>query len=157
MKVAVSSAGTDLSAAVDPRFGRALYFLIVETGDMGFEVFSNQGAASSGGAGIQTAQAVSGFGVEAVITGSVGPNAFRTLGAAGLRIFVGAGGTVEDAVRAFMNGELQEASAPTSGSHAGMGGGMRGGMGGGAGRGMGGGAVAGRDGGAGRGRKAGGD
>ena len=56
MKVAVSSTGKNLDSAIDPRFGRCAYFLIVETDDMGFEVFDNQSIALGGGAGIQSAQ-----------------------------------------------------------------------------------------------------
>lgn len=34
MKVAVSAAGTELNAGIDPRFGRCPYFIIVNTDDM---------------------------------------------------------------------------------------------------------------------------
>jgi len=53
MKVAISSTGKDLNAALDPRFGRCPYFVIVETEDMTFEVLANEAGASGGGAGIQ--------------------------------------------------------------------------------------------------------
>ncbi|MBW2000092.1 MAG: NifB/NifX family molybdenum-iron cluster-binding protein, partial [Deltaproteobacteria bacterium] len=41
MRVAVSSQGEDLNAEVDPRFGRASKFLVVDTKDMSFEVVEN--------------------------------------------------------------------------------------------------------------------
>ncbi|MDG6220008.1 MAG: NifB/NifX family molybdenum-iron cluster-binding protein [Candidatus Thermoplasmatota archaeon] len=164
MKIAVSSTGENLDSPVDPRFGRAEYFLIVDTGPkdegMNVKVFSNEAAMASGGAGIQTAQTISELGVEVVITGNVGPNAFRTLNAAGVRIITGASGTVKEAIHRFVRGELSEPSGPTSASHSGMGGmgsgggagGGRGGMGQGMGPGAGGGAGQGR----GMGRRAGG-
>ena len=42
MKIAVSASGSDLEAQVDPRFGRAPYFLIVDTDTMDFDVVPNQ-------------------------------------------------------------------------------------------------------------------
>ena len=48
MKVAVSSTGKNLDSAIDPRFGRCSWFLIVETEDMSFEAFSTTKASPSG-------------------------------------------------------------------------------------------------------------
>ena len=58
MKIAVSASGKDLDSAIDPRFGRCAYFLVVETEDMGVEVFDNENNSLGGGAGIQSAQFV---------------------------------------------------------------------------------------------------
>jgi predicted Fe-Mo cluster-binding NifX family protein len=38
----------------------------------------------------------------------MGPNAFRTLSAAGIKIFVGAEGTVAEALEKFKAGQFQE-------------------------------------------------
>ena len=84
MKLAISSSGKNLDAQLDPRFGRCAYFLIVDPADMRYEVFDNQSAAQSSGAGIQAAQFLADKNVSAVITGHVGPNAVQTLAAAGI-------------------------------------------------------------------------
>lgn len=144
MKVAVSSTGTNLDSAIDPRFGRCAYFLIVETDDMGFEVFNNESISLGGGAGIQSAQFLASKGAAAVLTGNCGPNAVRTLSAAGLNLFIGQAGTVREAVERFKTGELHAASNANVEAHygTGAGGGMGrgtgegGGMGRGTGRGM---------------------
>jgi predicted Fe-Mo cluster-binding NifX family protein len=136
MKIAVSSSGEKLDAQVDPRFGRCQYFVIVDPDTMEFEAISNTSAMASGGAGIQAAQNVANQGANIVITGNVGPNAFQTLNAAGLKIITGATGTVEEVIKKYKNGELQETEAANVNSHFGMG---RGGGRGGGGRGMGGG------------------
>ncbi|MBO3802681.1 MAG: NifB/NifX family molybdenum-iron cluster-binding protein [Candidatus Brockarchaeota archaeon] len=133
MKVAVSASGPDLGAQVDPRFGRCQYFIIVDTATMDFEAIPNVSAGAMSGAGIQAAQMVVEKGVQAVITGNVGPNAFQVLSSAGIRILVGASGTVRSAVEAFKVGGLVEAQVPGPG-HSGMGVGW--GMGRGMGRGM---------------------
>jgi predicted Fe-Mo cluster-binding NifX family protein len=98
------------------------------------EASENPNIGASGGAGIQSAQLVANKGVEAIITGQVGPNAFTTLQAAGMKILVGASGKVCDVLEKYRKGQLTSyAQGPTAKAHAGMG--MGGGMG--MGRGMG--------------------
>lgn len=126
MKIGISSTGKDLDAQVDPRFGRCQYFLIVDIDTVSFEYISNESAMASGGAGIQAAQSIAKAGVEAVITGNIGPNAFQTLSAAGIKVVTGVSGTVKDAVEKYKKGELKETTAPSVGSHFGMGGSGRG-------------------------------
>ena len=110
MRVAVSSSGSDLESQIDTRFGRCAYFLIVETDDMSFEAYDNENIALGGGAGIQSAQFVASKGAKAVITGNCGPNAMRTLAAAGTEVFIGQSGTVKDAVKRYKNHELKPAT-----------------------------------------------
>lgn len=109
MRVAVSSSGSDLESQIDTRFGRCAYFLIVETDDMSFEAYDNENIALGGGAGIQSAQFVASKGAKAVITGNCGPNAMRTLAAAGTEVFVGQSGTVKEVVKRYKNNELRPA------------------------------------------------
>ena len=135
MKIAISSSGNNLDAALDPRFGRCAYFLIIDPADMRFEVFDNQSTAQSSGAGIQAAQFLADKDVSAVITGHVGPNAVQTLAAAGIDIFAEQQGTIEEVVNRYRSGALKPTTQSTVGSHFGMGGGR--GMGQGGGRGMG--------------------
>ena len=121
MKIAVSSTGKELDAQIDPRFGRCAYFLIFETNDMSYEAFDNENIAVGGGAGIQSAQFIAEKGATAVITGNCGPNAVRTLSAAGVEIYVGENGTVKDAVLRYKNGELRSTTDPNVSDHYGMG------------------------------------
>ena len=125
MKVAVTAAGPSLEAAIDPRFGRCLCFVIVETDDLTFEAIENANSALGGGAGIQSAQLVAQKGVMAVLTGNCGPNAHQTLSAAGIEVVVDCTGTVAEAVERFKTGGLSAVSAPNVPSHSGMGGGRR--------------------------------
>jgi len=120
MKVAVTSRGTTLDEQIDPRFGRCANFVIVETDDMSFEAVENSNAAAGGGAGIQSAQLVADKDAKVVLTGNCGPNAFRTLEAAGIEVVVGAGGTVREAVEQYKTGKLSPTGGPNVESHAGM-------------------------------------
>jgi predicted Fe-Mo cluster-binding NifX family protein len=56
-------------------------------------------------------------GVKAVLTGNVGPNAFKTLQTAGIDIITGIGGTVADATARYIKGEVTPSSAATVESH----------------------------------------
>jgi predicted Fe-Mo cluster-binding NifX family protein len=112
MKVVVTAAGGDLDAEVDPRFGRAPYFVAVETDDMSFEAIENAAVDASGGAGVRAAQTVADTGAKAVLTGNCGPNAHRTLQAAGIAVVIGAAGTVREAVERYLKGEYAEAGGP---------------------------------------------
>ena len=121
MKIAVTSVGQDMAAQVDPRFGRAACFVIVDTDTMEFEAVDNTNVAAAGGAGINSAKAVIDTGARAVLTGNCGPNAERTLRAANVKLYTGVAGTVAEAVEQFKAGALKEAAGPSVDSHAGMG------------------------------------
>jgi len=112
MKIAVTAQGDDLDAEVDERFGRAEKFILYDTETDGFECVDNaQNLNAPQGAGIQTAETVSRLGAECVVTGHCGPKAFRTLTAAGLKVYTGAQGTVADAIEQFGNGALELADS----------------------------------------------
>lgn len=121
MRVAVSATGADLDAQIDPRFGRCAYFILVDPDTMEFEAFDNENIALGGGAGIQSAQFVTSKGAKVVITGNCGPNAVRTLDAAGVEVVVGQSGTVREAVEAFKSGRLRSTKEPNVADHYGMG------------------------------------
>ncbi len=100
-KICITSKGKDLGAEVDPSFGRAQYFLIVDPNTMEFDVIENPNAEAAHGAGIQTAQLVSSKNVGAVLTGNCGPNAQRVLQSSGTKVITGVSGKVEDALLKF--------------------------------------------------------
>ena len=137
MKIAISATAPGLDAEVDPRFGRCQYFVIVDPQSMEFEAVDNSSAMAAGGAGISAAQMIASKGVEAVLTGNCGPNAYQTLSAAGIQVITGVSGKIKDAVASYNAGKLQPNAQPSVGSHYGMGMGMGRGMGGGRGMGMG--------------------
>lgn len=121
MVVAVSSTGKHLTDPIDPRFGRCAYFLIVDTDTMKFEVFDNESIALGGGAGIQSAQFIASKNANAVITGNCGPNAVRTLGAAGVELIVGQAGPADKAIERYKAGHLSTTTEPNVSDHHGMG------------------------------------
>jgi predicted Fe-Mo cluster-binding NifX family protein len=121
MKVAVSAVSPTLEADVDPRFGRCQYFVVVDTETMQFKSIDNSSAASSGGAGIAAAQLLTGQGIDAVLTGNCGPNAFQVLSPAGIKVITGVSGKVKDVVLNYVAGKLPESPQANVPGHFGMG------------------------------------
>ena len=87
---------------------------------MNFESISNESAMSSGGAGIQAAQTVIKTGVEAVITGNIGPNAFQIFSTTNIKVITGISGSIKEAIEKFKKGELKETNSANVGSHSGL-------------------------------------
>jgi len=118
MKVAITAQDPRLEGPVDPRFGRARYFLLVNTTTGETTSHDNETNLGRGhGAGIQSAQDVASLGAEAVVTGNIGPKALQALDAGGIAVFVGAMGTVQDALDALEAGNLKRATEATVPGH----------------------------------------
>ena len=108
MKIAITSQGPDPDSRVDQRFGRAKYFMVADTETGEFEPHDNsQNLNAAQGAGIQAARNVASLGVEAVVTGNVGPKAYASLQAGNVKVYIGAAGSVSDALEQFNAGRLQ--------------------------------------------------
>ena len=112
-KIAISSEGPTLEDWVDPRFGRAGGFVVVELPSRNIEYIDNGASQMMAmGAGIETAERMAAAGVEVVLSGYVGPKAFDALTAAGIKICQDVEGiTVGEAVERFVNGEYPYATA----------------------------------------------
>ena len=121
MKIAVTATGEGLDALASPIFGRSQYMVLVDTDTMDSETLANPAISAAGGAGIQAAQFLASKGVQALVTGNVGPNAFQVLNAAGVPVYLFGGSSVREAVEAFTKGELTLSSGPSARSHSGMG------------------------------------
>jgi len=120
MKIAITSTGKTLDSQVDQRFGRAAYFLVVESETMDFSLIENKSGAAAAGAGISSAKGVVDAGAEVVLTGNCGPNAERTLSAAGVKLYTGVTGTVAQAIELFKSAKLTEAAGSNVRSHFGL-------------------------------------
>ncbi|MHB8987222.1 MAG: NifB/NifX family molybdenum-iron cluster-binding protein [Desulfobulbia bacterium] len=125
MKLCITATGKDLSARVDPRFGRAPYFLLVDTETLHCEAVANPASATGQGAGIKAAQLLTDRGVAALLTGTVGPNAVEALQAAGIKTYEGVdpGDTAQEAIDRFKQGKFSASSAvsPRGGCGQGLG------------------------------------
>jgi predicted Fe-Mo cluster-binding NifX family protein len=119
VKIAVTAMGNTLDSPIDQRFGRAEYFIIVDSGSLEFETVDNPAITASAGAGIVAAQAVAGHHVQALVTGYVGPNALSVLQAAEITIYQGQAGSVRENLDHFQKGALEKvvAAVPAHSGH----------------------------------------
>lgn len=145
MKLCVTAAGNDLSSATDSAFGRAPWFVIIDTDSGAVESVENTSVNASQGAGIAAAQTMADKNVQAVLTGRLGPKAQTALSAAGITMYEGlARTTVGQALEQFRQGQYSDSgSQAAAGSPAGAGAATGTGAGAGAGTGAGTGAGAG--------------
>ena len=108
MKIAISAHGPTTDARVDERFGRATYLLIIDPDtDSIVPVDNSVNRDALQAAGLGAAEIASEHGVEAVITGHLGPKAYAALRIAGISGYGGTGLTVAEAVERFRAGTLE--------------------------------------------------
>ena len=120
MKLCITAAGDSLESPVDPRFGRCLYFIFVDSDTKEFQAIANDQSMAAGGAGIQAAQIAANHNAGAVLTGNIGPNACNALKAAGIVMVTGVAGSVNEVVDDYLRGGLETAANPSVQSHFGM-------------------------------------
>ena len=106
-KIAISAEGPTLEDWVDPRFGRAGGFVVVELPERKLDYIDNGASQMMAmGAGIETAERMASAGVEVVLSGYVGPKAFEALTAAGIKICQDVEGiTIGEAIENYVAGK----------------------------------------------------
>ncbi len=120
MKLAISISGNSLDSPFDARFGRAAAFCIVDVETGEWTAHENPALSASGGAGVQASQFVAKLGVQAVISGAYGPNAYDALSAAKIGMYLAPGNeshTAAEIVALFKAGKLTQAETATHAGH----------------------------------------
>lgn len=119
MKVAITSSGQTLADPIDMHFGRAKFFIVADTETGRATAQDNaQNLHATQGAGIQSAETIAKLGAEVVVTGSVGPKAYRALQAAGIKIaLIEAVCPGTEALRRFKDNDLPVLDKPNSQGH----------------------------------------
>jgi len=121
MKLAITGGTPQIETKFERRFGRCAYFIVVDTETRAWEAFPNPAAEARGGAGTQAAQFLANQGVEAVISGNFGPNAFTALDAASIHMYSAQDGQAETLVDDFMAERLVRVTGSTGPAHHGGG------------------------------------
>jgi predicted Fe-Mo cluster-binding NifX family protein len=106
MIVAMTAREPDFQTSLEARFGRAPYFILVETDTGEWRAVKNSGADASGGAGTRAAQILSQEGVGALICGRVGPKASAALKAANIEMYQSDSRSISDVLDAYKAGSL---------------------------------------------------
>jgi predicted Fe-Mo cluster-binding NifX family protein len=126
MKIAISALQEDPDRQFSARFGRCKCFLITDSAGASWQEIDNLAANDANGAGSRVVQLLADQGVDVVVSGRYGPNAYQALQSAGIEAYLASGGTPRELVGLFEEGELKLATGPTDGGrHAGRGRGGR--------------------------------
>jgi len=115
MIVCITARENSLDSPVDPRFGRAAWFLFFNTDTRETEAVENINRNGTGGIGVQSSQLIVDRRAEVLVTGRVGPNAMEALQKAGIRVYTKAEGTAEQALKDWESGHLPETDTPSNG------------------------------------------
>jgi len=109
MKIAISTKDSNIEGTVDPKFGRAQGFLIYDTDSSQTSYLDNsENAVAPQGAGTKTAQMLLNLDVETLISGHLGPKAFKVLDKAGINIYNSAPVSIKQALDNLSVGMLRE-------------------------------------------------
>jgi predicted Fe-Mo cluster-binding NifX family protein len=118
MRIALTAQGTDLQAEIDPRFGRAGQFLLVDSDTLAVEIIANtQNLELAQGAGIQAAQNIIAHKPHVLLTGNCGPKAFKVLQTAGVKVVAGVKGPVGEAIQDYLAGRYQTTTSANVEGH----------------------------------------
>ncbi|RXE55316.1 dinitrogenase iron-molybdenum cofactor biosynthesis protein [Methanoculleus taiwanensis] len=108
MKVCVTARASGTEAPAEERFGRAPYFVFVDTETGESQSVANGFADAAGGVGPRAVQLVADNGAEVLITGQMGGNAAKALQTSGIKGYTyRKGGSVADALEQYAAGTLQ--------------------------------------------------
>lgn len=116
MRICMPTMGTSgLDDQISEHFGRAQSFTLVDTASGKVEVIANNGEhVCGGGAPVDRLKAAK---PDVIVCGGLGGGAIRMLDSLGFKVYIGARGTVKDAVESYKNGKLQEASMESACAH----------------------------------------
>lgn len=111
MLIAFTAMENSLEALIDPRFGRAAYYIIVNTETDKITIHDNSdGINASNGAGTGAAQTLSEYGVTELYTGRVGPKAADVLDTAGIIYHENVTGSVQEVLAKIKTGNFSTAT-----------------------------------------------
>lgn len=122
MKICITSLGPNLDSPIDPRFGRSQYFIILDKEGNLEETLPNPAIRAMRGAGIAASQEIATRGVNVLITGNIGPNAFGALIASGIKVFLAPTGiSAREVFEMWKENKLSQVQGPSVLGHFGMG------------------------------------
>ena len=110
-RIAVAATAPKPDATVFSPFGRAPWLMIYDPADRKWQPVDNSSAASNGdpgGPAIEATNTLIEHSVKIVIGGDVPGPALQALSGAGIRVFMGASGTVVKALADYQAGKLTE-------------------------------------------------
>ena len=118
MKIAVASSGQWLDSDVDYHTGRAACFIVYDTEQEDFKAIDNWECTEClHWAGLRSADILIKAGVSSIVVRHIGPNTFRSLTNAKIKVYYVDEIAVVRAIRMFRDGQLSEAQEPNCEGH----------------------------------------
>jgi predicted Fe-Mo cluster-binding NifX family protein len=111
MKIAIASNGVNMDSQASSVLGRCSHLIMVDGADRDFKeikAIPNPAVNEGGGAGIKTARIMGNEKVDVVISGSVGPNAFKVLKQLEITIYKMVPGTVRENLALLHQNKLEK-------------------------------------------------
>lgn len=106
--ICITAKGAGMDAQFEERFGRAPYFIFLDLKTGAVKSLQNAFAEATGGVGPRAVSAVQDHGAHYLITGQMGGNAAEALAISEIKAYsYRGGGTVSDAVKAYLAGDLK--------------------------------------------------
>jgi len=103
MKIAITSKGNDITAEMDPRFGRGGYIAVYDTETEEVKFVEGEGKNQQSGAGPKAAEMVANTGAKKIFSGHFGPKAKDALESFGIEMVAlkDEGKTIEELINKF--------------------------------------------------------
>jgi len=117
MIIAIPADEKSLESKVCVSFGRAPYFAIYDTNTKTTRYLDNSAAAAQGGAGINAAQLIVDNKVNVLLAPRCGENANDVLKSADIKIFKTMDNTIDNNIKAYLEGSLSELELIHKGFH----------------------------------------
>lgn len=117
--MAVTSKGDDLNGEIAP-MARSSFFIIFEGSPENRMVMENLIKKGGSESAIKSAAELAKQNVDIVITGTIGPRAFKQLETAGVKVHAGCEGKVSDILEKCLKGKLPTCKKATYGGYLGI-------------------------------------
>lgn len=75
MKIAIGLEENSYNSQVDRRFGRANFFILIDTDTNDYEIIENEAKDEAVGAGLKVVKTLMSLGIDEIIAGEIGPKA----------------------------------------------------------------------------------
>ena len=102
MKVAVTTSGKNLNSMISSGFGRGLYFLLIDTSDLSYEVFENENLNLGNIAALKSADFLINKGTKVIIANTCEPKALKMFLKNGIKVHNGFKGQLKEVLKKYL-------------------------------------------------------
>lgn len=114
MKLAIGLEENSYSSKIDRRFGRAGYFIIIDSESKEYEIIENQAKDEVSGAGLKVVKNLMALGVDELVAGEIGPKAETLIKEFEIPVYrVGDCTYISEVLEKYSKGELERYAFPS--------------------------------------------